>query len=259
MIRALIVDDEPLARRGVRELLEKEPDVEVIGEAADGLSALEEIRRQSPDLVFLDVQMPGLDGFEVLDHLDEDRFPVVVFVTAFDAHALRAFDAHAVDYLLKPLDPERFRDALVRCRRILIGRSIDGATASSGLDGRLRELLSTIRSGRAAERLLVRSPGGITIVPVAEVDWIEADGDYARLHLSGREELLRETLQSLEARLDRTTWVRIHRSYIVRIARIRRVRTLENGDAIVTLDAGRELPVSRTHREDLLRLLRGTD
>jgi two-component system LytT family response regulator len=252
-IRALIVDDEPLARRGVRDLLAMEEDVEVVGESADGLRAIEDLQSLAPDLVFLDVQMPGLDGFEVLESIDPERMPAVVFTTAHDAHALRAFDAHAVDYLLKPLDPERFRAALARAREVLMGRT------SGEVHGHLRALLAATKSVRPLERLLVRSAGGLTIVPLGEIDWIEADGDYARLHTRGRQELLRETLQSLETRLDPSAWARIHRSYIVRIDRVRQVKTLENGDGAAILEGGVQLPVSRTHREALLRALRGTE
>jgi two-component system LytT family response regulator len=252
-IGAWIVDDEPLARRGLRDLLANEPDVEVLGESPDGPRAVEDLQARSPDLVFLDVQMPGLDGFEVLSALGSDRLPIVVFVTAYDLYALRAFDAHVLDYLLKPVEPARLRRAVERAREILRARE------AGAVEARLRALLASLHERRHAERLLVRSAAGVTVVPVAEVDWIRADGDYARLRLGSREELLRESLQSLADRLDPRVFIRIHRSHIVRIDRVRAVRILDNGDGTAVLKDGTELPVSRTRREALLRALRSEE
>jgi two-component system LytT family response regulator len=268
-IRALIVDDEPLARRGLRDLLASSPDIEVVGESPDGIQAVTDIERQTPDLVFLDVQMPGLDGFEVLAACDPARAPVVVFVTAHDAHALRAFDAHAIDYLLKPIDPGRLRVALDRARAIIRGyRDETGAAdasaipAESGISGerrRIAELLVSLDRGYAT-RLLARSSGSIAVVAVAEIDWIQADGDYARVHTAAKaEHLLRETIQSLERRLDPADFVRIHRSYLVRIDRVRKVQSFDNGDGSATLNDGTTLPISRTWRAALIRSLEGRD
>jgi two-component system LytT family response regulator len=250
-IRTIVVDDEPLARRGVRDLLAEQADIEVIAEAPDGLEAVRAIEAHEPDLVFLDVQMPGLDGFEVLEHLETGRVPAVVFVTAHDAHALRAFDVHAVDYLLKPLDPDRFRIALERARTLVRSRP------GGGTDPALAAMLQAVRAERKhAERLLVRGAGAIEVVPVTDLDWIEADGDYVRLHTAGKEHLLRERLHALERRLDPEQFVRTHRSYLVRIDRIRQLKLDEDGDGSVVLTGGELLPFSRTHRERLLQALR---
>lgn len=249
-IRVLVVDDEPLARRGILDLLAGEPDMSVVGEAEDGPSAVRAIESLRPDLTFLDVQMPGLDGFQVLESVSAaaTRLPVVVFVTAHDEHALRAFDVHAIDYLLKPLDPERFRQSLERARAML------GAGAHDPL---LRDLLRMVKQKSGwATRLLVRTASAMSVVMVADLEWIEADGDYARLHAAGKDHLLRETLASLEGRLDPDAFLRIHRSVIVRIDRIRRVETEDDGDGTVVLADGTRLPFSRSHRERLLRVLR---
>lgn len=247
MIRVFLVDDEPLAREGLRALLREERDLEMLGEAEDGLSAVSGIIATKPDLVCLDVQMPGLDGFEVLEALGRDRPPAVIFVTAYDLHALQAFQVHAVDYLLKPIDPQRLKIALDRARRLL---------PRDTAEGRIDELLRHLQSTRPyPERFLVRSPGALRVVPVADVLWIEADGDYARLHLAKEEHLLRETMSALEARLDPERFVRLHRSYFARIDQVRELRTEGNGDAEVTLATGTRLPVSRTYRERLVAAL----
>lgn len=252
-IRVLIADDEPLARRGIRTLLAGEEDVEIAGEAPDGIRAVEEIHKLSPDVVFLDAQMPGFNGFEVLEAIDATHLPLVIFVTAYDEFALRAFQANAVDYLLKPIDPERFRRSLKRTRALLNGWGREEA------DRRIFALLSTRETGLYAERLLVKSTGHVTVVPVAEVDWVRADDDYAELHGLCGTHLLRETLHSLETRLNPREFTRIHRSYIVRLGRVRRFDTLENGDGTAHLEDGTALPVSRTFRDNLLRSLRSPE
>ena len=249
-IRVLVVDDEPLARRGITDLLAGQTGVELIGESRDGVQAVRDIEEKRPDLVFLDIQMPGLDGFEVLTQLDPAAMPAIIFVTAYDAHALRAFEVHAVDYILKPLDPDRFAVALERARALL--RARDAGEPDRALETLLESLR---REGRYTERFLVRSPGQITVVPVQMVDWIGADGDYATLHAGKQAHLIRETLQSLEMRLDPRRFVRIHRSHIVCLPKVRRVKTLETGDGIAVLEGGAELPVSRTYRERLLQAL----
>ena len=248
-LRAWIVDDEPLARRALRDLLAEEGGVEILGESPDGLRAVEDLHTHAPDVLFLDVQMPGLDGFEVLQQFPPDKLPIVVFVTAYDHYALRAFEAHAIDYLLKPLDPDRLKTAVQRARTTLLGA--ERARAAE----RLRGMLTKVGEERGVTRLLLRSSGSISIVPVREIDWVQADGDYARLQCGGRCELLRETLQSLAARLNPREFIRIHRSYLVRLERVRKIEALEDGDATAVLEDGTRLPVSRGHREDLLRAL----
>jgi two-component system, LytTR family, response regulator len=248
MTTALIVDDEPLAREGVRLNLEGEPDVEVVGECGDGPSAVQAIRTLNPDLVFLDVQMPGLDGFGVLEELAADRMPVVIFVTAYDEFALRAFDAHALDYLLKPFDAERFQKALARARRQLSNQEVIGTrliTMLEELHGRTRPV----------DRLAVRTGGRIIFLRTDEIDWIEAEGNYARLHVGGKAYLLRETMSNLEGKLDPRSFVRIHRSTIVRIDRIREMEPLFQGEYQVTLNEGTRLTSSRGYRDRLQELL----
>ncbi|MBK8231402.1 MAG: response regulator [Candidatus Eisenbacteria bacterium] len=240
-LRALLVDDEPLARAGLRTMLAAFPEIEVIGEAEDGIAAVARLQADRPELLFLDVQMPGLDGFEVLAALGDERPTAVIFVTAYDLHALQAFEAHAIDYLLKPVDPVRLGVAIERARRMIQG-SDDGARVSA--------LLRQVQQQRPfPERLLVRSPGALRVVPVADILWIEADGDYARLHLAKEEHLLRETMSGLAAKLDPATFVRLHRSYFARIDQILELRAEGNGDGEVILRGGRRLPVSRTHRD----------
>ena len=250
-IRVLLVDDEPLVRRGIRAFLADEPDVAVIGECGTGLEAVDAIRAERPDLVFLDVQMPELDGLGVLDALDEDeRPPALVFVTAYDAYALRAFELHAVDYLLKPFDEARFRTALARARQRLA--SAGAATIPAAADSRLEALLRELRPAPApayAERLLVRSANRLLPVAVADIDWIEAADNYVRLHVGSRRCALRETIRSLEGRLDPRFFVRVHRSTIVNLDRVQEVRPLPSGDCTLLLTDGTQLSLSRNWRE----------
>jgi two-component system LytT family response regulator len=246
-LRALIVDDEPLARERVRTLLAAEPDVVVAGECGSGGEAVAAILMDRPDLVFLDVQMPELDGFGVLERVREAgaELPAVVFVTAYDAHALRAFEVHALDYLLKPFDRERFTRALARAREALARREADG------LDERLATLLAARSARPYATRLAVKSGGRVRLVKAEEVDWIEAASNYVRLHVGGERHLLRETMAALEARLDPERFVRIHRSTIVNLDRVRELEPYFHGDYVVKLHDGRRLTLSRTYRERL--------
>jgi two-component system LytT family response regulator len=252
-IRAVIVDDEPLAREGVRLHLEAESDIEVVGEAGTGEEAVTLIETLRPDLLFLDVQMPGLDGFGVLDAVGPVHMPVTIFTTAYDEFALRAFDAHAIDYILKPYDAQRFHNATERARMQLTGRR------KAHMDDRLDSLLDELRSrNQYLERLVVRSGGRILILRVAEIDWIEAASNYVRLHAGGREYLLRETMTALEAKLDPMEFVRIHRSTIVRVDRIRELEPLFQGDYVVVLDDSTRLTSSRGYRERLQELLQSS-
>jgi two-component system, LytTR family, response regulator len=252
-IRVIIVDDEPLARDGVRLHLEGTEDVEIVGEAGSGEEAVSLIEAMRPDLMFLDVQMPGIDGFGVLEAVGPAQMPVTIFTTAYDEFAVRAFDAHAVDYILKPYDAERFRKALER------GRESVRSRRRSRIDDSLGSLLEELRSRtQFVERLVVRSGGRIVILRIAEIDWIEAASNYVRLHAGGRDYLLRETMTALESKLDPAEFVRIHRSTIVRVDRIRELEPLFQGDYVVILTDGTRLTSSRGYRERLQELLQGS-
>jgi two-component system LytT family response regulator len=243
-VTALIVDDEPLARARVRELLDPAGDITVVGEAANGNEALMMIRDEDPDLVFLDIQMPGLDGFGLLRALAPEAIPTIIFVTAFDQYAMQAFDAHAVDYLLKPFDRDRFDTALTRAREIMRGRE------AGAINERLITLLEDLHPGtRYLERILVKSGGQVTVVATADIDWIEAAGNYLRLHAGRQRHLLRETMAGLERQLDPAVFVRIHRSTIVRLDRITTFEPALHGDYTVTLADGRSLTLTRTYRQ----------
>ncbi len=249
-IRALIADDEPLAREGVRLHLESLKDVEVVGEARDGTEAVELIVALRPDLVFLDVQMPGLDGFGVLDAVGVEMMPAVIFITAYDQFALKAFDTHAVDYLLKPFDAERLHRAVDHARLQIRGKRRDD------VEDRLVSLLGELRGrGQFLERIVVRSGGRILILRIEDVDWLEAASNYVRIHAGGREYLLRETMTHLETRLDPSRFVRIHRSTIVRLDRIKELEPLFQGDYVLILQDGTRLTSSRGYRDRLQELL----
>jgi two-component system LytT family response regulator len=297
-IRALIVDDEALSRQRVRRLLRAERDVTVVGECADGAAAVEAIARLAPDVVFLDVQMPELDGFGVLRRLAEggeasstaSPSPVVVFVTAYDQYAIRAFDVHALDYLLKPFTAERFREAVQRARAALVPSD---AAARRGSDARIAALLEQLSaelllagpSGGAVpapsngggrrrtsgpqaapapplpnesaaakrfpDRIAVRDDGRVVFVRVADVDWAEAAGNYVRLHVGREVHLLRETMAAVESALDPAHFVRIHRSAIVNVDRIKELQPWFAGDYVVTLNSGVKLRLSRTYRDNI--------
>jgi two-component system LytT family response regulator len=210
-IRTLIVDDEPLARRGIRAQLDEEADIEIVSECRNGLEAVAAIEEQSPDLVFLDVQMPELDGFGVLEAVGVDRMPVVIFVTAYDQYALRAFDVHALDYLLKPVDAERFASALQRARKQIEHHNVQD------LNQRLQRFLDDVQAKQKfTERLVIKSGGRIFFLKVEEIDWIEAADNYVRLHVGRDSHLLRETMNHLEKRLDPDHFLRVHRSRVSR-------------------------------------------
>jgi len=246
-LRALIVDDEPIARRRIRRLLRDVGEIEIAGECGDGRSALDAIDATSPDVVFLDVQMPGLDGFDVVRQLHPDRKPAIVFVTAFDRYALRAFEVHAVDYLLKPVAPARLRLAVDRARE-----RVERGTNQRGLAGLLRELRD---APRHLARLAVRARGRIVMVDVDAIDWIQAADNYVTVHANGREHLLRETLAALGRQLDPNRFVRIHRSTIVAVDRIVELRPSSHGDFDVQLRDGTRLTLSRSWREHVERAL----
>ncbi|HSL72597.1 MAG TPA: LytTR family transcriptional regulator DNA-binding domain-containing protein [Longimicrobiales bacterium] len=251
-IRALIVDDEPLAREGMRIHLEEHADIDVIGECGDGATAVMMVRDVRPDLIFLDVQMSGLDGFGVLRAVGAEHMPIVVFVTAYDEFALQAFEAHAIDYLLKPIDPDRLDNALERVRNQLQGRS------RRERDERVLTLLSQVGAQpRYIERLVTRSDGRIRIIRVDDIDYIEAAGNYAKIHVSGKMHLVREGMNSLESKLDPSRFLRIHRSVIVRIDRIKELESLYQGDYVVVLQDGTRLTTGRKYRDAIQEFIRG--
>jgi two-component system LytT family response regulator len=251
LIRALVVDDEPLAREGLVLRLKHEPDVEIVGEAHDGTSAVRALKALAPDLVFLDVQMPDLDGFGVLRAAGVERLPEIVFVTAHEQHALRAFEFSALDYLLKPVAEERLAEALRRARAAL--------GTGEGPDDRVARLLDFLDQApaaapRYARRLVARDRDRHLLVPVEEIAWISAAGNYAELHCAGgRIALVRATLTDLEQRLDPAEFARIHRSTLVRLAGARELAPDAHGDFDLTLDDGTVLPVGRAYRDRILR------
>jgi two-component system LytT family response regulator len=245
-IRLVIVDDEPLARERMRDLVARHADLELVAECGDGMAAVAAFDRHRPDAALLDVQMPGLDGFDVL--ATAEHVPAVVFVTAYDEHALRAFDAHAVDYVLKPIDARRFDVALARLReRLRVPASTSDARAWVAELGRHRGW---------ATRLAVRTEGRIELVAAADLHWIEAAGNYVCLKLADTEHVMRETLKSLEARLDPAAFARIHRSVIVHIDRIRHLEPIAHGEYLVTMRDGRTLYATRSFSQRLRHLLR---
>ena len=245
--RVLIVDDEPLARERIRSLLQEEPGFEVVGEAGDGTTGAESILALQPDLVFLDVQMPGADGFDVIEAVGIDKMPFVVFVTAYDRYALRAFDVHALDYLLKPFDRERFREALARARA-----QIERNSHSGDIERRLAAIVQDLRPAKArTDRFVVKSGGRIFFVRTAEIDWIEAAGNYVKLHVGNDSHLIRETMNAVEAKLSPDTFVRIHRCHIVNIEQVRELQPWFNGEYVVFLKNGTRLTLSRGYRERL--------
>ena len=244
--RVLIADDEPLARERLRTLLGAEDWVEVVAECQNGTEAVDSIARLQPDLVFLDVQMPGATGFDVIDAVGPDRMPLVVFVTAFDKYALRAFDVHALDYLLKPFDRERFGQALGRARQQLERRS------SGDLERRLLELVQDLKgTSQRLERFVIKAGGRVFFVRSDEIDWIEAAGNYVKLHVGADAHLFRETMNALESQLNPDTFYRIHRSHIVNIERVKELQPWFNGEYVVFLKNGTRLTLSRGYREKL--------
>lgn len=237
--RVLIVDDEPLARVSVRTLLQREADVSIIGECTDGPSAVEAIRAERPDLVFLDVQMPGLDGFGVIREVGPDRMPVTVFVTAFDTFAVRAFEARALDYLVKPFSDERFAAALARAREQRHAQQL------------AQLLADRVAAGTYMSHLLVPTGTRTMVVPVETIDWIGADDYYAVLHVGPRTHLLRQTLTTLATELDPKRFVRVHRSAIVNLRFVRALEKSRDGGTALVLADGATVPVSRMGRERL--------
>ncbi|HZS06976.1 MAG TPA: LytTR family transcriptional regulator DNA-binding domain-containing protein [Blastocatellia bacterium] len=249
-ISAVIIDDEPLGRTVIREMLRGDAEIAIVGECANGHEAVEAIDDKHPDLIFLDVQMPEVDGFDVLTALDARRLPVVIFVTAYDQYAVRAFEVHAVDYLLKPFDRERFDKALQRAKSYI------RLERNGEVNERILALLEEQKAKtKYLERLVVKAGGRVFFLKTDEIDWIEAEGNYVCLHVRKESYLLRETISGLEAQLDPKKFPRIHRSQIVNIDRIQELRPWSHGEYHVILHNGTELTLSRSYRERLHELL----
>lgn len=253
-IRTLIVDDEPLAREGVALALASERDVEIVGSCEDGPSAVRAIRELAPDLVFLDIKMPGLDGFAVIGEIGADKMPAVIFLTAYEEHALRAFRVNAVDYLLKPIDAEDLRKSVDRARRRLAENDL-GAWREE-----LRALVAAVAHERPAasgttERILVRTNGRVHVLDPREIDWVEAAGDYVTIHAAGKSHLVRDSLRNIEARLAAHGFRRIHRSSLVKLESIRELVAKDSGDHEVVLHDGTVLRLSRNYKDALYEAL----
>lgn len=259
-IRTMVVEDEPVSRERLLALLGEEEDIEVVGECADGKTAAAAIASAAPDLVFLDIQLPEMNGLDLARALDKECRPAVVFVTAHDAYALPAFEIHALDYLLKPFSAQRFRSALTYAREHVAQRR------ATTLGNHLLHLLPTMPGGvpapppavadRPAERLVIKSSGRIYFVKIADIDWCEAAGNYIRVHVGPNAHLIRETMNRLESQLDAHQFVRVHRSTIVNVDRILELRSSFNGEHVVVLRSGTRLTMSRGYRELLQERLK---
>ena len=243
------MDDEPWARKRIATLLKSEPDIEIVGECCDGINAVRKISELSPDLVFLDVQMPEGNGFEVMEAVGVKEMPAVIFVTAYDKYALQAFDANALDYLLKPFEEERFQKALARAR-VQLEQGKNNSQILQAFVASLRE------SGKYLSRLAVKSRGRIIFLQVAEIDWLEASGNYVTLHVGREEHLLRTTMNALEPKLDSSQFARIHRSRMVNLDRMKELQPWFQGEQVLLLKDGTKLTVGRAFRERLDKLVK---
>lgn len=249
-IRTLIVDDETLAREGIRSRLELDPAIEIIGECPNGNKAVISILRDTPDLVFLDIQMPKLDGFGVIEIVGAARMPQVIFVTAFDKYAVKAFEIHALDYLLKPVDKRRFASALARAKSLIYGKN--GELFSQ----QLTSLLGSLKSDtKYLERLAIKVAGSYLLINVADINWIEADDNYVKLHTADQIYLMHITMTSLEESLDPDAFLRIHRSAIVNLRKVKELHSMFHGKYEVVLDDGTRLTSGKVYRESIQRLL----
>jgi two-component system, LytTR family, response regulator len=249
-IKVLIADDELLARKFIRRLLKQEPEVEIVAECGNGKEAAAMIRQEKPDLVFLDVQMPEMDGFAVLDAVGLDELPEIIFTTAYESYAIRAFELHALDYLLKPFDQVRFKAAMKHARERLDSRPPGGGRFQIGT------LLESIKAQQQhLERLIIKADGRITFLNTLEIDWIEADDKYVHLHTAKGKRMVRQTLGAMEAQLDPAKFLRIHRSTIVNIERIKELQPLFSGEHSLLLDNGTKLTLSRSYKDKLFERL----
>ena len=246
-IRTIIVDDETLARERIRKLLEADAEIEIAGEASNGLDAVKLVQKEKPALIFLDVQMPELDGFGVLEKLAREKLPAIIFVTAHDKFALKAFEVHAIDYLLKPFDRARFQIALQRAKE-----KIQQTSATEKVDQRFSHLIADLRSEtKLPDRLAVKIEGRILVLKIDDLDWIEADGNYVKLHVGKDCHLMRETLSALETRLPAQNFFRVSRSAIVNADRIKELQPMFHGDHILLLRDGTRVTLSRNYRDKL--------
>jgi len=249
-IRVLIVDDESLARKFIRRMLKDDQEVEIVGECGNGKDAVTQIRRQDPDLVFLDVQMPEMDGFSVLEAVGVDRLPEIVFTTAYEQYAIRAFELHALDYLLKPFDRARFKDAMRHAKERFHYRQLDDGREQIGA------LLENVkRRSQYLDRLIVKAGGRIRFVKTDDISWIEADDKYVHLHFGKSAQMVRQTLGAMETQLDPAKFLRIHRSAIVNIERIQELQPMFSGEHAVVMEDGTRLTLSRKYRDKLFELL----
>lgn len=244
-MHVLIVDDEMPGRQAIKDLLRNESDMHIIGEAGDGHEAVRQITEQKPDLVFLDIQMPGLDGFGVVRQIGIERMPMTVFVTAYSMHALNAFDVHAMDYVLKPIHPERFAACLKRIRQL----KIPNVPAMVGA--------MTMVQQKYPSQILIRSTGKMDVIKTDDIRWVEAQGDYVQIHTRSQKQLMRSTISGFETLLDPSVFQRIHRSVIVRVSLIKELQPMFNGDYKIKLDDGTSLSLSRTYHEKVLHCLNG--
>lgn len=251
MIRTLIIDDVQLARDRLKRCLADHPDVEVVGECDNGEKAVKAIRALAPDLIFLDVQMPALDGFGVLEALKTERMPVVIFVTAYNEYAIQAFEVNALDYLLKPVDSERLGKAVQRAKAHL-----SQPAQGDDLDSRFRAMLEDIKTGsKFLKRLTIKLTGRTILLPTDEIDWIETYGNYLKVHAGRESHLIRGTMQSLETKLDPEKFVRVHRSVIVNIEKVKEIYPRSNGDQDLVLQNGQQLMLSRNYRDRFFAVL----
>ncbi|HEU4797102.1 MAG TPA: LytTR family DNA-binding domain-containing protein [Pyrinomonadaceae bacterium] len=251
MIRTLIIDDVSLARERLKRCLASDPEIEIVGECDNGQKAVADIRSLAPDLIFLDVQMPALDGFGVLEALKGQRAPEVVFVTAYDEYAIQAFDVNALDYLLKPVDCERLSIAVERAKSRLAQ-----STRDDRLDHRFRAMLEDIKTGsKYVKRLTIKLTGRTILLPTDEIDWIETHGNYLKVHAGRESHLIRGTMQALETKLDPEKFVRVHRSVIVNVEKIKEMYPRSNGDQDLVLRNGQQLMLSRNYRDKFFAVL----
>jgi len=252
-IRVLVVDDEPLARRGIRQLLDSETDFEIVGECKNGREAVSALEKLSPELIFLDIQMPLLDGFSFIEKVGAQNLPEIVFVTAYDEYAIRAFEINALDYLLKPVDPERFQKTLERVREQIKNKQ------PRQMEQKLAALLENLKlpeSEKYLERIAIKENGRVTFLNIDEILWISSEGNYVGLHTKGETHLLRETMDAIERKLDSRKFLRLRRSTIVRIEQIKELYPLFNGEFEVVLKNGTRLASSRRYRKNLDALLK---
>ena len=251
MIRTLIIDDVPLARQRIKRCLAGDSEIEIVGECDNGQQAVSDIRSLAPDLIFLDVQMPALDGFGVLEALNEERMPAVIFVTAYNEYAIQAFDVNALDYLLKPVDCDRVNKAVERAKSRLTQ-----LTRDDQLHNRVRAMLDDLKSGsKFIKRLTIKLTGRTILLPTDEIDWIETHGNYLKVYAGRESHLIRATMQSLETKLDPEKFVRVHRSVIVNLEKVKEIYPRSNGDQDLVLQNGQQLMLSRNYRDKFFNLL----